>query len=136
VEATVYGASEPQLAPYKPGEPTSGIFKGGGYTIELKSGFDGPTLNLPKESTDFDTQTNDRQLSCSKVGDEFCVSGKVYRCEKTGSEITAIFQNESCDVFAGTWQGQGHQTPAKNAAADWSIVMTIQGGGAVSSTHH
>jgi hypothetical protein len=50
--------SEPQLASYnKPGQPTSGIFKGGGYTIELRSGVDGPAASIPRGSSGFDGYT-------------------------------------------------------------------------------
>ena len=51
------GETEPQLAPRKEGAPTSGIFKGGGLTVELQSGYDRPTLNVPDESSDFDIIT-------------------------------------------------------------------------------
>jgi hypothetical protein len=49
--------SEPQLAPYVEGGKTSGIFRAGDLTVELQSGYDGPTLNVPDESSDFDIIT-------------------------------------------------------------------------------
>ncbi|UVK46119.1 hypothetical protein BPNPMPFG_001727 [Mesorhizobium sp. AR07] len=71
---------------------------------------------------------------CAKEGDELCQSGQTYRCEKTGSELTPIFQNVPCVVnvpsLTGTWVGSGHQSPAGDAGADWSIAMTINDGGA------
>jgi len=73
---------------------------------------------------------------CVKQGDELCQNGQTYRCEKTGSELTPIFQNLPCTVnvpaqtLAGTWVGSGHQSPAGDAGADWSIAMTIRDDGA------
>ena len=73
---------------------------------------------------------------CTKEGDELCQNGQTYRCEKTGSELTPIFQNVPCAVnvpaqtFTGTWVGSGHQSPAGDAGADWSIAMTIGDGSA------
>ncbi|WP_027051075.1 hypothetical protein [Mesorhizobium erdmanii] len=73
---------------------------------------------------------------CTKEGDELCQNGQTYRCEKTGSELTPIFQNVPCAVnvpapsLAGTWVGRGHQSPAGDAGADWSITMTIRDDGA------
>lgn len=58
---------------------------------------------------------------CVKKGDELCQNGQTYRCEKTGSELTPIFQNLPCAVNApartltGTWVGSGHQSPAGDA---------------------
>jgi hypothetical protein len=49
--------TEPLLAPYVEGGPTSGIFKGGGFTIELQSGYDGPSANMPLGSPGFDYRT-------------------------------------------------------------------------------
>jgi hypothetical protein len=49
--------SEPQLAPYEEGGKTSGVFEGRGITVELQSGYYGPTLNVPDESSDFDIVT-------------------------------------------------------------------------------
>ena len=73
------------------------------------------------------------QMVCTKVGQEFCANGKVYRCMQTGSEIGAIFTNEPCVVrqpgLNGTWRGMGHQTPAGSSGADWSIAMTIGANG-------
>jgi hypothetical protein len=73
------------------------------------------------------------QQQCGYAGQEFCTNGQTYRCEKTGSELTPIFQNRACVVnvpsMLGTWRGQGHQTPAGTTGSDWSIVMTIQNGG-------
>jgi hypothetical protein len=49
------GQSEPQLAPYVKGGKTSGIFRAPGIApIELQSGYDGPTLNMPKGTPGFD----------------------------------------------------------------------------------
>lgn len=74
------------------------------------------------------------QNPCSRVGQEICQSGAVYRCEKTGSEITPIFQNRKCVVsvpsLAGTWRGVGHQSPAGKSGADYPVVMTIGANGA------
>ncbi|MER8445937.1 hypothetical protein NKH52_22365 [Mesorhizobium sp. M1066] len=69
---------------------------------------------------------------CVKEGEELCQSGQTYRCEKTGSELTPIFQNLPCAVpsLSGTWVGSGHQSPAGDAGADWPIAMTINDGGA------
>jgi hypothetical protein len=49
--------SEPQLAPYVEGDKTSGISRAGDTTIELQSGYDGPTRNVPDESSDFNIVT-------------------------------------------------------------------------------
>lgn len=71
---------------------------------------------------------------CVREGDELCQGGQTYRCEKTGSELTPIFQNLPCAVnmpaptLTGTWVGSGHQSPAGDAGADWSIAMTIGDG--------
>ena len=51
------GETEPQLAPYVKDGSTSGIFSGGGLTIELKSGYDGPSANMPPGSPGFDYRT-------------------------------------------------------------------------------
>lgn len=71
---------------------------------------------------------------CTREGEELCQSGQTYRCEKTGSELTPIFQNVPCVVnvpsLTGTWVGNGHQSPAGAAGADWSIAMTINDSGA------
>jgi hypothetical protein len=71
---------------------------------------------------------------CGYEGEELCQSGQTYRCEKTGSELTPIFQNRPCVVnvpsLNGTWTGSGHQSPAGATGADWSISMTIGDGGA------
>ena len=71
-------------------------------------------------------------LTCGYEGQEFCQNGQVYRCEKTGSELTPIFQTAACTVnvpsLAGTWRGSGHQSPAGNSP-DYPIVMTISDGG-------
>jgi hypothetical protein len=73
------------------------------------------------------------QNPCSRVGQEVCQKGSVYRCEKTGSEITPIFQNRKCVVnvpsLVGTWRGVGHQSPAPKGGADYPIVMVIGGNG-------
>ncbi|MBZ9754031.1 hypothetical protein LB524_01925 [Mesorhizobium sp. ESP6-5] len=72
----------------------------------------------------------------TKEGEELRQKGQTYRCEKTGSELTPIFQNVPCAVNApapsltGTWVGSGHQSPAGDAGADWSITMTIRDDGA------
>lgn len=70
---------------------------------------------------------------CTREGEELCQQGQTYRCEKTGSELTPIFQNRKCVVNApalnGLWRGTGHQSPAGTAGADWSIAMTIGDGG-------
>ena len=70
---------------------------------------------------------------CTRLGQELCQQGQVYRCEKTGSEVTPIFQNRRCTVsvpsMAGVWRGTGHQSPAGKQGSDWSIVMTIGNGG-------
>ena len=69
---------------------------------------------------------------CSYVGQEFCIKGKVYRCEKTGSEITPIFTNGDCVVSAqtieGTWHGTVHQSPA-GESSNYPVVMVISAGG-------
>jgi len=50
--------TEPQLTPRKEGDPTAGIFwPGYGPPMELKSGYNGPTLNVPDDSSDFDIIT-------------------------------------------------------------------------------
>ena len=71
---------------------------------------------------------------CAREGEELCQNGQTYRCEKTGSELTPIFQNRPCTVSApslnGVWRGTGHQSPAGTAGADWSIAMTIAASGA------
>jgi hypothetical protein len=76
------------------------------------------------------------QNSCTRVGQELCQNGQVYRCEQAGSEIAPIFANRSCTVSAspllGTWSGSGHQTPAGARASDYPIVMTLtEGGGSI-----
>ena len=75
----------------------------------------------------------DAQAQCARLGQELCQNGQTYRCEKTGSEMTPIFQNRPCTVSApslvGVWSGMGHQSPAGTAGADWSIAMTIAAGG-------
>ena len=69
------------------------------------------------------------QNPCTRVGQEICQQGAVYRCEKTGSEIAPIFQNRKCTVSAqslvGSWRGMGHQTPAGAGGADYLVVMVI-----------
>jgi hypothetical protein len=71
---------------------------------------------------------------CGHEGEELCQSGQIYRCEKTGSELTPIYQNRSCVANAlslvGTWTGKGHQSPAGESGSDWSISMTIGEGSA------
>ncbi|MEO5758748.1 MAG: hypothetical protein ABIQ51_18010 [Mesorhizobium sp.] len=71
---------------------------------------------------------------CTREGEEMCQGGQTYRCEKTGSELTPIFQNIPCGVNAqsltGTWIGKGHQSPAGAGGADWAIAMTINDGSA------
>jgi len=71
---------------------------------------------------------------CAREGEELCQNGQTYRCEKAGSELAPIFQNVPCTVnvpsLAGTWVGDGHQSPAGAAGADWSIAMTIRDSGA------
>lgn len=71
---------------------------------------------------------------CTREGEELCQNGQTYRCEKTGSELTPIFQNVPCVVnvpsLNGTWVGSGHQSPAGASGADWSIAMTINDNGA------
>lgn len=50
--------SEPQLAPYVEGGPTSGIFKAGDDpAIELQSGYDGPAKSIPLGTDGFDAYT-------------------------------------------------------------------------------
>jgi hypothetical protein len=73
---------------------------------------------------------------CTRVGEEVCQSGEVYRCEKVGSELGLILQSRKCVVnvpnLNGLWRGTGHQSPAGSAGADWTIAMTIgQGGGSI-----
>jgi hypothetical protein len=47
--------TEPQLAPYVQGGKTSGIFRAPGMTpIELRSGYEGPTSNMPLGTPGFD----------------------------------------------------------------------------------
>ncbi|TJV25334.1 MAG: hypothetical protein E5Y04_11000 [Mesorhizobium sp.] len=76
----------------------------------------------------------DARAQCAREGEELCQSGQTYRCEKTGGELTATFQNVPCAVnvpsLSGTWVGNGHQSPAGEAGADWAIVMTINDGSA------
>ena len=71
---------------------------------------------------------------CAREGEELCQGGQIYRCEKTGSELTPIFQNVPCAVNAptlsGIWVGSGYQSPAGATGADWSIAMTINDSGA------
>ncbi|TGQ42624.1 hypothetical protein [Mesorhizobium sp. M00.F.Ca.ET.216.01.1.1] len=78
--------------------------------------------------------TGEAFSQCVREGEELCQGGQTYRCEKTGSELTPIFQNAPCVVnvpsLAGTWVGNGHQSPAGASGADWSIAMTINEGGA------
>ena len=78
--------------------------------------------------------TGEASAQCSREGEELCQSGQTYRCEKTGSELTPIFQNVPCAVnvptLSGTWVGSGHQSPAGATGADWTIAMTIKDGGA------
>jgi hypothetical protein len=51
------GETEPQLAPYTDGK-TSGILRTQNLPpIELQSGYDGPALNMPEESSGFDGYT-------------------------------------------------------------------------------
>lgn len=73
------------------------------------------------------------QHQCSRVGEEFCINGQTYRCEKTGSEMTPIFQNRSCTVstqtMEGNWRGSGHQTPAGARGSDYPVSITISGAG-------
>ena len=77
--------------------------------------------------------TGEAFAQCAREGEELCQSGQTYRCEKTGSELTPIFQNVPCVVnvpsLAGTWVGSGHQSPAGDAGADWAIAMTINDSG-------
>ena len=71
---------------------------------------------------------------CAYEGQETCQNGQTYRCEKTGSELTPIFQNRPCVVdqqsLTGVWFGSGHQSPAGATGADWAITMTIGDSGA------
>jgi hypothetical protein len=71
---------------------------------------------------------------CGYEGQETCQDGQTYRCEKTGSELTPIFQNRPCVVdqqsLTGVWYGSGHQSPAGATGADWAITMTIGDSGA------
>jgi hypothetical protein len=46
--------TQPQLAPYVQGGKTSGIFRAPGVTIELQSGYDGPTTAIPTGTPGFD----------------------------------------------------------------------------------
>jgi hypothetical protein len=70
---------------------------------------------------------------CARVGEEVCQKGQTYRCEKAGSELALIFQNRACVVnvpaLNGLWRGTGHQSPAGDSGADWTIAMTIGDGG-------
>lgn len=76
--------------------------------------------------------TSEAFAQCTREGEELCQGGQTYRCEKTGSELTPIFQNSPCAVNApsldGTWVGSGHQSPAGASGGDWSIAMTISQG--------
>ncbi|MER9406620.1 hypothetical protein NKI36_21540 [Mesorhizobium caraganae] len=78
--------------------------------------------------------TGNASAQCAREGEELCQNGQTYRCEKTGSELTPIFQNVPCVVNAtglnGIWTGSGHQSPAGAAGADWAIAMTIGDGAA------
>ncbi|WP_095086861.1 hypothetical protein [Mesorhizobium sophorae] len=78
--------------------------------------------------------TGRASAQCAREGEELCQSGQIYRCEKTGSELTPIFQNVPCatnaPTLSGIWVGSGHQSPAGATGADWSIAMTINDGGA------
>lgn len=82
----------------------------------------------------FFAATGQASAQCAREGEELCQSGQIYRCEKTGSELTPIFQNVPCAVNAptlsGSWVGSGHQSPAGATGADWSIAMTINDSGA------
>jgi hypothetical protein len=52
------GETEPQLAPYVEGGPTSGIFRAPNLPpVELQSGYYGPTLNRSADSEDFNIVT-------------------------------------------------------------------------------
>ena len=78
--------------------------------------------------------TGNASAQCAREGEELCQNGQTYCCEKTGSELTPIFQNVPCVVNArwlnGIWTGSGHQSPAGAAGADWAIAMTIGDGAA------
>jgi hypothetical protein len=71
---------------------------------------------------------------CTREDEDLCQGGQTYRCEKTGGELTPIFQNSPCaakmTTLTGAWAGSGHQSPAGDAGADWSIAMTIKDDGA------
>ncbi len=54
---TFQGGLPPQLAPYKEGGKTSGVFRSQNLTIELQSGYDGPAEAMPPESSGFDRYT-------------------------------------------------------------------------------
>ncbi len=47
----------PQLAPFKEGGKTSGIFQSGDFIQELQSGYDGPALAMPRGSSGFNLWT-------------------------------------------------------------------------------
>jgi hypothetical protein len=57
--------------------------------------------------------TGNASAQCAREGEELCQNGQTYRCEKTGSELTPIFQNVPCVVDAtglnGIWTGSGHK---------------------------
>ena len=78
--------------------------------------------------------TGNASAQCAREREVLCQNGQTYRCEKTGSELTPIFQNVPCVVNAtglnGIWTGSGHQSPAGAAGADWAIAMTIGDGAA------
>jgi len=79
------------------------------------------------------TTGNSAFAQCTREGEELCQNGQTYRCEKAGSELAPIFQNLPCMANApsltGTWVGSGHQSPAGQSGADWSIAMTIADSG-------
>ena len=76
------------------------------------------------------------QQLCGREGEEFCQQGYIYQCQRTGSELTPIYQNRKCEVnvpsLTGTWRGVGHQSPAGTGGSDYQVVMSInEGGGSI-----
>jgi hypothetical protein len=113
------GQSEPQLAPYVKSGKTSGIFRAPGMApIELQSGYDGPTQNLPAGSSGFNGVTLShveghaaalmRQQGISEAwveinNPEICGSCKVElkRMLPPGAVLHVILPNGKDETFKG-----------------------------------
>ena len=44
-------------------------------------------------------------------------------------QANAVHAQANVSSIFGIWRGQGHQSPAGSAGADWSILMSIEKGG-------